>query len=504
MLFEDRFREPDAARAGFLRGGVRVGSLSALRGIPFRHVWVTGLAADTFPASGDAAPLDLRAYRRLPGESDPSARDLYALLEVIASATESVTLSWPRRDPARDAERPSSRALNGLAAWLESDILPTGTALNISADGAPARPEPAPFDPRTRSVRWSPEPRREAPFVEWKGLARYLRNPADHAVTEHFQLRAYDALDPEEEARAAALFVDRWKDAEFLDEALRAELGEPGAGEAAFNRLWWSLLQGGRLPPPPFRDIEEARVRAVVTGRLAENAALLRGYLDAAGLRFAGALRCGPQGAATAKPPVLNLPAFDLSPLGIPASLGGILPWFFQGDAQTGGWGVLVEKDGEFPAYLLQLCLAALPGQGAYSRISGGPAHLFTRDKDQQIRMHALPVLEAEEARTILRALLEDFLGGPDFDDLRFEAIEKSARMAAKNARPVRDWRDEIESQRREEEENPYARPSFSVRLLRALRTGVPEDAARKIARRLEPYLAWKAAYAGSGEEEAS
>jgi exonuclease V gamma subunit len=504
MLFEDRFREPDPGRSGFLRGGMRVGSLPALRGIPFRHVWVTGLAADTFPASGDAAPLDLRAYRRLPGESDPAARDLYALLEVMASASESLTLSWPRRDPARDAERPSSRALNGLAAWLEADILPPGTAFDMHPAAAPARGRApsAPFDPRNRAIGWIPEPRRGASFVEWKDLARYLRNPADQAVTQHFQLRAYDALDPDEEARAAALFVDRWKDSELLDEALRAELAEPGSGEQAFDRLWRALMQGGRLPSLPFRDIEENRLRALVTGPVAEGAALLREHTRAIGLRFAGTLRSGPQGAATAKPPVLNIPAFDLSALELPASIGGLLPWFFLGEARNGGWGALVEKDKEFSAYLLQLCIEAFSEDEAPLLLSG-PAHLFTRDKEWRIRTYALPALGAARARALLRDLLEDFLGGPDFDDLGFEAIEKSARRAG-NARAVGDWRAEIEALRREEDENPFARPSFSARVLRALRTGVPEDAARKIARRLEPYLAWKAAYTGSGEEEAA
>lgn len=503
MLFEDRFREPDSGRAGFLRGGVRAGSLAALRGIPFRHVWVTGLAADTFPASGEAAPLDLRAFRRLPGESDPAARDLYALLEVMASATESLTLSWPRRDPARDAERPSSRALNGLAAWLEADILPAGTAFDIPAAAAPPRVPSALPDARSRAIRWAQEPPREARFVEWKDLARYLRNPADQTVTSLFQLRAYDALDPEESARAAALFVDRWKDAEFLDEALRAELHAPGFGEAAFSRLWRSRMREGQLPPPPFREIEEARLRDLIASRSAEGASLLRAYLGANGLRFAGSLRNGPQGAATARPPVLNVPAFDLSTLGIHASVGGLMPWFFQGEAPAGGWGVLMEKDREFPAYLLQLCVAALPDEAGAGPLRG-QGHLFTRDKEGRVRIHALPAPEMERARAALRDLMEDFLAGPDFDDLRFEAIEKAARAAVKNARPVRDWRDEIEALRREEEENPFARPSFSARVLRALRTGVPEDASRKIARRLEPYLAWKAAYAGPVEEEAS
>ncbi|HLU70241.1 MAG TPA: exodeoxyribonuclease V subunit gamma, partial [Fibrobacteria bacterium] len=43
-LFADRFRDTDSAgRTNFLRGGVRTGPLSALRGLPFRKIWVTGL-----------------------------------------------------------------------------------------------------------------------------------------------------------------------------------------------------------------------------------------------------------------------------------------------------------------------------------------------------------------------------------------------------------------------------------------------------------------------------
>jgi exonuclease V gamma subunit len=499
MLFEDRFREPEAGRAGFLRGGVRVGGLMALRGIPFRHVWVTGLSADTFPAPGDAAPLDLRAFRRMPGESDPAARDLYALLEVIAATTDSLTLSWPRREPARDAERSPSRALHGLTAWLESDVIEAGAPFRISTDGKPERPAPPPFGaPVLDAIRWAENPRaashQSSLFADWDEVARYLRNPAEHAALRHFKLRPYDTLDFDEEERAATLFMDRWAEGRLFDAALRAELLNEGSGEGAFLRSWEILSHGGRTPPPPYDALEKERLTLEVAGTITAQAAQLRGYGAEAGLRFAGTLRCGPQGPAAATPPILNLPAFEGAALNLDLRIGGMIPWFFRSEIPGGGWGVLVEKDREFTAYLLQLCASALADADDRMKIVGGPAWLFVREKTGKIRAHALPDTEPGVAQGLLRDLLTDFATAPDFDDLDLERIESIRRKALRSGRALRPWDEEIEGQREEDDENPFAHKKMGARFLRALRTSVPEDAQAKIVRRLEPYLAWKSA----------
>src|SRR5690606_10757576 len=110
------------------RGGVRAGGLTALRGLPFRKVWVTGLTA-AFPAPGESAPLDLRGYRRLPGESDPAARDLYALLELITATTDTLVLSRPALDASGKDTQPS-RALTALGACWSRTCWPKTRASN--------------------------------------------------------------------------------------------------------------------------------------------------------------------------------------------------------------------------------------------------------------------------------------------------------------------------------------------------------------------------------------
>jgi hypothetical protein len=173
--------------------------------------------------------------------------------------------------------------------------------------------------------------------------------------------------------------------------------------------------------------------------------------------------------------------------------IGGLMPWFFLGKEPDFGWGVLVEKDKEFSVYVLHLCATALPVDGTGTMPLQGPAHLFTRDpKTGAIQPYALPSLEPAMARAHLHDLLGDFLSAPDFDDLSAMQIEKIRQQAGKSGRAIRDWEEELESRREEEEENPFARNAFSARVLRALRTEVPGDAGAKIARRLEPYLEWK------------
>jgi exonuclease V gamma subunit len=505
MLFEDAFRDPGTPRSAFLRGGVRVGGLSALRGIPFRHVWVTGLAAGEFPASGEAAPLDLRGYRRLPGENDPAARDLYALLEVIASTTETLTLSWTRRDAAKDAEVPPSRALTGLKAWIESDILVQDSADGRADNAAEAFPfsvtnvppvyAGTTYDPGVYPVVWAEtsaesfaqNSTRKNHAVDWRDLTDYLNNPASHAATRHFGLQTYDALNFDEPERAAALFLDKRTKRGLIDAAFRTELLEPGAGSLAFDRLWKTLAHGGRIPPSPYGAIEEERLRAEVEGQVVIDTVALHTLLQERGLRFAGSLRVGPQGPVAAEPPVVSIPAFDATPLGCPVQVGGLLPWFFQGSGPMGGWALLLEEGHELSAYLLQLSAAAFDAQAPLR----GPATLFTRKKNGGIDVHGLPVLEAVHARADLQTLLRDFGNAPDFDDLPLGVIEELRHDADKVGRAIGNWSEEIETQRREDEEKSHTRITFNDRVLRTLRPAVPADAGEKIARRIQPYLDW-------------
>jgi hypothetical protein len=510
-LFEDAFRDPGAARTAFLRGGVRVGGINALRGLPFRHVWVTGLAAGVFPAPGEAAPLDLRGYRRLPGESDPAARDLYALLEVIASTTDSLTLSWVRRKAAKDADVSPSRALTGLKAWVESDVIAEGSMFRfeeLHAARLPSLQEPAAV---ARPVAWAEPPAREFLRADWSHLADFLENPALHTAKVHFGFKPYDALDFSEEERAAALFFDRRTDTDILDTVLRAELTREGDAARAFELLWKERKRGGLLPPPPYDAVEHDRLLAEITGPLSEKMTHLRKLLEENSLAFAGSLRVGPQDSSAAEPPVVSIPAFDARPLGVPVLVGGILRWFFHCLGSVGGWALMVEAGRESPAYFLQLCVAALE-ENKRPSILRGQGHLIVHDKeakaaDKAFALHPLPEAWEHDAVTTLHDLLLDLAAAPGFDDLPLKDIEKVRKDAGDDAR-IEDWGEEIEEWRRGEEENTFGGPRFWDRVLGTLQVEVPENANNLVLRRAIPYLAWKTAWKpvkkGKGKNGAS
>ncbi|HLU69906.1 MAG TPA: hypothetical protein VKZ88_03945, partial [Fibrobacteria bacterium] len=526
-LFADRFRAPDpAGRTNFLRGGVRTGSLSVLRGLPFRRVWVTGLTTD-FPATGDSMPLDLRAFRRLPGESDPTARDLYALLEVIASCTETLTLSWARRGPDGRGRLPS-RALSGLMAWLESDILPAGTAPAF-IDFKPADIPPPPLHAATR-VPFAAEPALR-PAYRFTDVERFLRNPV--VFTVHRTLRWEDdaALEEQEADLSADLFLGKYPGINLLDACLRSELREPGSAPATFDRLWNTRRHGGHLPPSPWDEVEERALRKKLLERLETERGALQAFVKETELRFVGSLRLGPQGVERAEPPVLNVPAFDLTPLGIDLRLGGIIPWFFQGEK---GWALVAEPHRVFPAYLIQLCCAALApeedqqdtGHSVAAHAFSGQGYLVARDKDKGT-LSACPLppfvkrrtpdddsgevddetgarhgahgadvaTERQVAQKILRDLLGDFSRAlrheGHLDDVPLEMIEGILQDGGAPA-DSEAWRDEITDQRRRNEEAGWERINRSERMRRALDPTLPTDIAAIIERRLQPYISWR------------
>ncbi len=96
-------------------GGVSVGPLSALRGLPFRHTFVVGVMEGQLPRGDRRSSFDLRESPRQYGDVPPPERDRYALLQVLMATSDSLTLSWQGRDPKTgDAVEPSAAALELL------------------------------------------------------------------------------------------------------------------------------------------------------------------------------------------------------------------------------------------------------------------------------------------------------------------------------------------------------------------------------------------------------
>jgi exodeoxyribonuclease V gamma subunit len=90
---------PESAHGQIRGSGVAVGSMDALRSIPFRAIFVMGLGEATFPARERRDPLDLTLGSRSAGDVTPSERDRYLFLEALLAARERVFLSYVNRNP---------------------------------------------------------------------------------------------------------------------------------------------------------------------------------------------------------------------------------------------------------------------------------------------------------------------------------------------------------------------------------------------------------------------
>ncbi len=85
------------SRGLYLAEGVAVSPLAALRGIPFRVIFVCGLGEGRFPSSQGPDPLEVGGERRL-GELSPRERDKFLFFETLASTRDRLYLSYVARD----------------------------------------------------------------------------------------------------------------------------------------------------------------------------------------------------------------------------------------------------------------------------------------------------------------------------------------------------------------------------------------------------------------------
>ncbi len=87
-----------ANRGEALAAGVMIAPLAAMRGVPFRVVFVAGLDEGVFPAGEQTSPLDLRRDVRA-GDVSPRDRDRAAFLDVLLCARDALYLSYVAVEP---------------------------------------------------------------------------------------------------------------------------------------------------------------------------------------------------------------------------------------------------------------------------------------------------------------------------------------------------------------------------------------------------------------------
>lgn len=95
-------------------GGVNVGSLNQLEGIPFRHVIVCGLNEGSFPKRSRATSLDVRTD--MGTQSEDIIRQ--SLLIALFSASEGITLSYQGLNPVADTPGYLSNQVRQLLEYL--------------------------------------------------------------------------------------------------------------------------------------------------------------------------------------------------------------------------------------------------------------------------------------------------------------------------------------------------------------------------------------------------
>lgn len=108
-MIATRITDLESPHGQFSGRGVAVGSLSALRSIPFKVIFALGLNEAAFPERERRDPLDLRMLKRGAGDVTPAERDRYLFLETILAARERIFFSYIARDAKTgDALEPSS------------------------------------------------------------------------------------------------------------------------------------------------------------------------------------------------------------------------------------------------------------------------------------------------------------------------------------------------------------------------------------------------------------
>jgi exodeoxyribonuclease V gamma subunit len=167
-----------SGRGSYLAAGVTVGSLSAVRTLPFAAVFVCGLGEGLFPASDPTDPLDLR-ISALGDRSEEDAdvflreQDKYQFLELLSCVRERIHMSYVSRD-----------ALTGSFVEPSSVVTELHYALHRDHTLHPDDPVPCPLvqrfplrrydrahfprddaQPGVRLVSHDPEARREANAV---------------------------------------------------------------------------------------------------------------------------------------------------------------------------------------------------------------------------------------------------------------------------------------------------------------------------------------------------
>ncbi len=142
-LVQEDLTAAGATLGGGQQGGVRISSLTALRGIPARVIFVVGLSEGNFPSGDRGNPLDLRPRRPRAGDASPREKDEYVFLEALLCARERLVLSYVGRDEKSGEEKQPAPTLVELLRLLREGYHPNPVVRHIPLWRADTPEDPA-------------------------------------------------------------------------------------------------------------------------------------------------------------------------------------------------------------------------------------------------------------------------------------------------------------------------------------------------------------------------
>ncbi len=422
-LIQSHLENLKAGKEPFLSGGVNVSVLAALRSLPFKYVYILGLGEGRFPEDDEASTLDLRQYRRVIGEVNPSSRNRYIFLETLMCTETKLCLSYISRDIQQGKNFQMGSVLNELVDYLNACVLgqipfqATSIPL-LSRDGvlfkqdslAPWNPPPNPFRQekllawlelgKKRFPNFSTLFRSDAPAsiaaeifptlpIEVRTEVRaekvlelqamplddariYLENPVQYTLQKRLGIRDYveeDPMDLEDEPFTCPFPMDL----NLLQNMVmrRFQAWESTTSQdclAHFRSEYDNMTLRGYMPEGYFRDLDKQVLLEKAEGILATLedvfASMRQGSLSQicqAGIHIGEGTGRGASLSTRVKPD-LQVPAILLRAGNKNVAIQGTLPCLFR-CPETGGCGTVVFMSGSFKRkHLLPAFLFYLSG----------------------------------------------------------------------------------------------------------------------------------------------
>ncbi|MFA6034490.1 MAG: exodeoxyribonuclease V subunit gamma, partial [Myxococcota bacterium] len=239
LVIRERLEFELPARGSALSGKLMVCTLREARPLPWRVSFVLGMQAGEFPPRENEDRLDLRTWRRMPGDTSPRRSMQYAFLELITCTRERLILSYQCMDMANGALMLPCSTLLELKGFLEDSVLPPGERFTVSEVPLLAEEDPSPVImlPQTRKLRdasldplpsdrtfpeklLATEPEEAAPGgaakrpVPWKQAVAVLRDPYSASLKRVLGLydnEDTDTIESDEEPLSIEAGLDLWK-----------------------------------------------------------------------------------------------------------------------------------------------------------------------------------------------------------------------------------------------------------------------------------------------------